>query len=385
MPPRGQRRRVCYVTGSRAEFGFMRRTLEAIRQHDALTLQLLVTGMHLDPTRATTIDEISRRFGIDGVVPWDVGDGSSADATRACGAAMRHFVDAFERLRPDIVLVAGDRIETFSAAAAASLDGRFVAHVHGGDRAAGQSDDSSRHAITKLSHLHLAATRDSARRIIRLGEEKWRVHVVGAPGLEGIRDEAAGRRDLALAGIDLPRHRFVLLVLHPTTEDIGRERDRARLLFAGVRDAFAGTVVVVFPNTDPGAKGIADAWEQLVVESNVVVFRHLPRALFLGLMRDAAALVGNSSAGIIEAGSFGTPVLDLGERQQGRLAGGNVARRPLSRQAVARWLHRVMQNPVRARFRGRNVYHGRGVSRRVAELLARVRVDADVRRKLISY
>jgi UDP-hydrolysing UDP-N-acetyl-D-glucosamine 2-epimerase len=341
--------------------------------------------MHLDADRGSTIDEVTRGFNIDEVVPWDFGDGSPAAATRACGVAIRHFVDAFERLRPDIVLVAGDRIETFAAASAASLSGRFVAHVHGGDRAAGQSDDSLRHAITKLSHLHLAATRDSARRIVRLGEERWRVHVVGAPGIEGIVEEAASRRNLKLAGIDLPRRRFVLLVLHPTDEDIGRERARARLLFSGVRDAFTGPVVIVFPNSDPGARGIADTWEQLVVMPNVVVFRHLPRPLFLGLMRDAAALVGNSSAGVIESASFGTPVLDLGERQRGRLADRNVTHRPFSRQAVASWLRRIVNSPKTRKFRGRRVYDGRGVSRRIAELLAGVRVDADVRRKLISY
>lgn len=385
MPRSSPARRVCYVTGSRAEFGLMRRTLDAIAAHPMLRRQVVVTGMHLDPSRGSTLGEIAGHGAVDAVVPWTARDGTPASAARAAGAAMQSLVDAFERLRPDIVLVTGDRIETFVAAAAATLSGRFVAHVHGGDRAVGQTDDSLRHAITKLAHLHLAATRDSGRRIQRLGEEPRRVHVVGAPGIERIRDDAASPRSLRDAGVNLSRRHFVLLVLHPTGTDPRVERDRAELVWRALRSAFDGPIAIVFPNTDPGADGIVAAWEKLVRSPNVVLFRHLPRTLFLGLLRDAAVLVGNSSSGIIESASFGTPVLDIGDRQRGRLCSGNVRRVPFDETALARRLRAIVRRPDAARFRGRNVYEGNRTASRIAALLATVSIDAASLRKLITY
>jgi UDP-hydrolysing UDP-N-acetyl-D-glucosamine 2-epimerase len=379
-----RRRRITFVTGTRAEYGLMRRTLAAIESHPALSPAVVATGMHLDASRGRSVRELSR---VDARVPWPAGDGSAAHQARATGRAAARLVDVYERLGTEIVLVVGDRVEAFAAASAGHLSGRIVAHVHGGDRAAGQSDDALRHAISKLAHLHLAATRESADRLIRMGEDRWRVKVVGSPGIDRIRADAADRSALRSAGFDLPRHGFALLVLHPTSPDDRAERRRALLLLDTAQQAADWPIVVVWPNNDPGAGGIAAAWTMCERRANprVRFVRNLDRSLFLGLLRDAAVLVGNSSAGIIEAASFGTPVLDIGPRQAGRLCSGNVRHLAFDASEIRLALHRIVRDPRGSRFAGRNVYGGGATADKIANLLASVPLTGRISRKLIAH
>src|SRR5437867_6054053 len=194
-------RRVCFVTGTRAEFGLMRSALEAIRRHPRLKLQIVCTGMHLDPAHGRTVDTIrAEGWNVEAEIPWCTSPSkASAPAVNAqsTGSAMAALAATFAELRSDIVLVVGDRVEAFAAAAAAHVGHVPVAHVHGGDRALGQVDDSLRHAVSKLAHLHFPATRLSADRLVRLGEDRWRVRRVGSPGVDGISARAVRGRDLA--------------------------------------------------------------------------------------------------------------------------------------------------------------------------------------------
>ncbi|MEL7238769.1 MAG: UDP-N-acetylglucosamine 2-epimerase, partial [Planctomycetota bacterium] len=185
-------RKICFVTGTRAEFGLMQTTLRALETHAAVELQLVATGMHLSAKHGRTIDDIaSAGFAIDAAVPW-------RDVTRneATGQAIADLSRTFAKLSPNIVLVVGDRVEAFAAATAAHLGDIPLAHVHGGDRATGQADDSLRHAITKLAHVHLPATPTSRDRLLKLGEDDWRVHLVGAPGIDGIEEQAAASAEV---------------------------------------------------------------------------------------------------------------------------------------------------------------------------------------------
>ena len=362
-------RRVCFVTGTRAEFGLMRTTLTAIDAHPKLQLQLVVTGMHLDGRHGRSVDQIRRGGWFDRCdveqVPW------RGDLATATGRATAGIGEALGRLRSDVVLVVGDRVEAFAGATAGHLGGRIVAHVHGGDRALGQVDDALRHAISKLAHVHFPATAASAGRLRRLGEDRWRIQRVGSPGIDGIASEAAKERT---AG------RFALVVLHPIEADDAAERRRAEQLLAGVLRGGVDSVVIVYPNNDPGAAGVIACWGAL--GAGVRVERDLPRARFLGLLRDAAVLVGNSSSGIIEAASFGTPVVDVGARQRGRECGENVAHVEHAERAIAAAVRAAVRH---GRFAKRNLYGGRGTGRKIAEVLASVRVDQRLRRKLIAY
>ncbi|MGB7158702.1 MAG: UDP-N-acetylglucosamine 2-epimerase [Tepidisphaeraceae bacterium] len=380
------KRRVCFVTGTRAEFGLMRRALRAVQSHPNVHLQLIVTGMHLDARHGHTIDDIRReRWRIDATVPWRAA-AKDPDATAAStGLAIAGLARAFAKLNPDVVLVVGDRVEAFAAAAAAHVGQRAVAHVHGGDKAQGQVDDALRHAITKLAHLHFPATRRSAARIKRLGEVPANIHVVGAPGLDGIEGEPLTLAELRAIVPDLRRHLFALLVLHPDDPSDQLAFDRATMLLRASERIGFERLVIVAPNNDPGAAGTFRAWDRAAKRPNVSLHRDLPRRAFLALLRDAAVLAGNSSAGIVEAASFGTPVVNVGPRQLGRERSKNVTDVPWTETAIRRALVKVWNRGRPVRFTGRNVYGDAGAGERIAAILGRVPLDGALRRKLIAY
>jgi GDP/UDP-N,N'-diacetylbacillosamine 2-epimerase (hydrolysing) len=363
----------------------MEGTLRAIQGRRELELQLVVTGMHLDRRHGRTVDEIRRDgWRVDAVVPWRPAGDDLTKLAEQTGAAGARLARAFDRLGSDIVLAVGDRVEAFAAASAGHLCGRLVAHVHGGDRALGQVDDALRHAITKLAHVHFAATSESADRILRLGEDRRRVHLVGSPGLDGLREQAlswSAHQPITLAG---KRLRYALVVLHPTSADEAAEHRRAAMILAACRRFDFEEIHVVWPNNDPGARGIVRCWKE---HPHAIAMWHenLMRPAFLGLLRDAAVLVGNSSSGIIEAASFGTPVIDVGDRQKGRLAGENVTNVPFNERALRSALRKVWNDRRPVRFAGKNPYARPGTGRRIARVLATMALDQAVRRKLIAY
>ncbi len=379
----------------------MRSTLAAIRDHPLLELQIIATGMHLSAAHGKTICNIrAEGWTVHATVPWPSSRTNSASENRAdnkgvrypyfaagrgspvfeetttaahTGRAMAAIALALDRLQSDIVLVAGDRVEAFAAAAAGHIGGRIVAHIHGGDRALGQVDDSLRHAITKLAHLHFPATVASKNRILKLGEDPWRVHRVGSPGIDGIAEEAR------VVGTGFGR--FALVVLHPTDGDEKIERQRAAKLLGCVRRIGFDSIAIVYPNNDPGSAGIIRCWEK----SDEHVFPNVPRATFLELLRDAAVLIGNSSSGIIEAASFGTPVVDVGPRQLGRETSANVVRVPFANKRIDAELRRIWNGGKPIRYPKKNVYGGDGAGRRITEILAKVKTDSKLLRKLIAY
>ncbi len=378
-------RKVCFVTGTRAEFGLMQNTLRAIQSHAGLRLQLIVTGMHLDPARGQTISEIrTDGWKIDATVPWkDAGD-NLAELAWQTGEATAHLAAAFSSLNPDIVLVVGDRVEAFAAATAAHLSGRIVAHVHGGDRALGQVDDSLRHAITKLSHLHFPATKRSAERIAKLGEDKWRIHQVGSPGNDGIFKDALGWKAHQALTLAQHRRRYALIIVHPTEPHDEVEYRRAQMLIQSCIETGFPEIIVVEPNNDPGSAGIVRAIKQTKYPP-VSSYQNLIREAFLGLLREAAVLIGNSSSGIIEAASFGTPVIDVGPRQSGRERGANVLTVPFKRSALNSALKKIWNTGRPRRFPRRNIYGAGDTSKKIAKVLASVPLNEKLQRKLIAY
>lgn len=383
MPRKRIRRRVCFVTGTRAEFGLMESSLRALARHRTIDLQLIATGVHTHPSRGHTVDEIRRAgWKLNAVVPWKH-SAIASDIARETGRVTGELVDVFDRLKTDVVLIVGDRVEAFAAASAAHLSGRLVAHVHGGDRAMGQADDSLRHAISKLAHLHLPATAGSAERLFAMGEERSRIITVGAPGVDGIRQAAASRSIMKSFAIDHPPGSFTLLLLHPTDDSVQAERERTRMVLRSLRKYQDRPIIALLPNNDPGAQGIVDELNEAAAGGEFELYTHVSRSLFLGLLRDCRCLVGNSSAGIIEAGSFGTRVVNIGPRQAGRERGSNVIDaswtsisilRALSR-AIASGETRMTDNP----------YDLGGAAPRIAAALAGVTLDGQFRKKLIRY
>jgi len=375
---------VCVVTGTRAEYGILRPVMRAVEGSDSLSLQVTATGMHLDDERGRTIDEIGRDgFRIDATVPLSPEGDAPADMGRAVGRGISDLIDTLERLNPDVVLVLGDRTEPFAAAIATMFLGKCLAHVHGGDRSRGGFDESMRHAITKLAHLHFAATEKSAERIRRMGERPEHVHVVGAPGL----DEAlAGPfRDPDQLGVD-PSAPPIVVVQHPVStrpDDAGREMTETMEAVVA-EDA---TVIVVYPNNDPGGRRMIEVIRSYENRGNVTTFANIPRTDFLSLMKCAAVLVGNSSSGMIEAASFRLPVVNVGERQVGRERSGNVIDVPTEREAIASAIHKAL---VDKDFRQglatlENPYGDGHASARIVKVLEELDINHDLIQKQIAY
>ncbi len=374
-------RRIAVITGTRAEYGLLRSTMEAVDKHPDLQLQLAVTGMHLLKKFGHTVDEIVKDgWRIDARVRMQAGDDSGIDQATGLSRGIAGLARFLEQAKSEIVVVLGDRIESTAGALAAVTTGRVLAHIHGGDVAPGDFDDSLRHAMTKLAHLHFAATPSAARRIIRMGERPDRVYCAGAPGLDRLLELA--RRTPKRNG---PSGRA--LVVHHAC---GRPADRERRTMNWVLQAVeaAGLVpTIVYPNTDRGHTGIVQAIETFrrrADNGSVRVVRSLARDRYLQLLIEADVLVGNSSSGLIEAASAGTATVDIGPRQTGREASGRcVVHADESLSSIREALHRAMGKRP---FIGRKSVYGDGTAgQAIADVLARTNLDDNLRRKAITY
>lgn len=321
-------RRVAVVTGSRAEFGLLAPVMRAVRARPDLELMVIAAGSHL-VSPALTYQEVKAAFGahIVDAVPMQVAGRTGRDAdVEALGLGVGRFGRAFFRVMPDWVVVLGDRIEAFAAAAAASVGGFALAHIHGGDRAEGVADEAMRHAITKLAHLHLAATAQSAQRIIRMGENPDLVRTVGSPAIDGLA-EIPALPDDEYEGLGRPN---VVFLMHP----VGRPAEHEETVAAAALEAVLADpdarVLALYPNLDPGREGVLAAVQSAERRhaGRVTVRMHLPRERFVGLLRRLAdgrgLLVGNSSAALIEAAALRVAAVDIGPRQNGRERAGNV-------------------------------------------------------------
>jgi len=314
-------RKITIVTGTRAEFGLLRPVMHAVQERSDLELMILASGSHLVQP-AISYREIKAEFEVTDSIPMQtagrVGRWADVDSV---GKGISRFGRSFERLQPDIVVVLGDRIEAFAAASAACIGGIPIAHIHGGDLAEGVADEAMRHSITKLSHIHFPATELSATRIERMGEPTKSIHVVGSPAIDGLGAFEA-MSDEAAKELGDPE---VVFLMHP----IGRPDEQEEAVTAAALEAIGDRpTLCLMPNLDPGRVGIVRAIDAVADADHITKRDHLKRDGFVSLIKRLAStggvLVGNSSAGMIEAGALGVPVVNIGSRQSGRERGTNV-------------------------------------------------------------
>lgn len=305
--------KIMVVTGTRAEFGLLRPVMHAIHAHPALELYVVAAGSHMVQP-AVTFREVKAEFAIADSIPMQTaGKVGRLHDVESLGKGIARFGRSYDMNTPDMVVVLGDRIEAFAAASAASVGGIPLAHIHGGDRAEGVADEAMRHAITKLAHVHFPASNTSAKRIVKMGEDPAQVYVVGSPALDGL-DAINPLGDGAFAELGSPD---VVVLMHPIGREDKEEADAMRKVLESVND---NRVLVLHPNLDPGRRGIMEAIESAPID--VQVRQGLPRDVFVGLLKrigaSGGALIGNSSAGLIEAAALGCPSVDIGDRQSGR-------------------------------------------------------------------
>ncbi len=320
-------RTIGVITTSRADYGIYLPVLRALRDADGVRLWLYVAGMHLSPEFGMTVSAIEKDgFEIVERVDTLLSSDSPAGIAKSMGLGTLSFAQVYARSRPDILVALGDRFEMHSAVVAALAFTIPVAHLHGGEVTRGAIDDSLRHAITKMSHLHFTATEACARRVCQLGEEPWRITVSGAPAIDNIKSVPRLRREEIAARFQIRLDDgFVLVTYHPVTLEFETTEEQVNELLGAVA-ACGRPVLFTMANADTHGRSINQRIRQFVSEhpSSAQIVDNLGLQGYFNVMSHAAAMVGNSSSGIIEAASFRLPVVNVGSRQQGRLAAHNV-------------------------------------------------------------
>lgn len=386
MSGRRRRKRVAIVTGTRAEYGALRSVISAIAAQPGLDLRIIACGMQLLPRFGATINDIRRDgWPIAARVRMQRGDDTPDDQARGLARGVDGISRFLTRDRTDIVVVLGDRIEAMAGALAGATCGAVVAHLHGGDVAPGDFDDSLRHAITRLAHVHFAASRAAADRLRAMGEERGRIHVVGAPGLDHLLAlRRVGARNPPPPPEVADLEPYALIVQHAYGRSAQVEGRVAREILNETARAGLGRVII-YPNTDRGGSGVIRAIDAHArrYPKHARVFRSLPRDTFLGALFAAKALIGNSSSGLIEAPAARVPSINVGDRQHGRDVGGTtVIHAPESATGIRGALQRALRSrPGRS---GASIY-GRGAAGvRIAETLAGLEITPALRKKRFS-
>ncbi|QDQ25717.1 UDP-N-acetylglucosamine 2-epimerase (hydrolyzing) [Chitinimonas arctica] len=375
-------RRVCYLSGTRADFGLMQNALQAIAASPGLSLDIIACGMHLSPKFGMTVDEISKAgLRIVERIPLVDEAGTGVAMARNMAHTLDKCVLTLARIKPDLMLLLGDRGEMLAGALAAIHLNIPIVHIHGGERS-GTVDEPVRHAISKLSHFHFVATEQAQARLVRMGEQAEAVFLTGAPGLDGLADLAAFDRSGLCHRVGFDRDRGIaLLVYHPVLQ----QSDQASLEVKGLLDACLAhnlQLIALRPNSDAGGDEIRSVLEKYEDRADVRIFTHLPREEFVSWMAHCDVMVGNSSSGIIEAGSFGTPVMNIGARQHLRERNSNVIDVDAQECDMTAALGRILAHGP---YAPRNVYDAGGAAGRMAELLSALDISPAVLRKANAY
>lgn len=379
-------RRICIVTGTRAEYGLLRGIIEGARDDSAFELQLLVTGTHLSPEFGLTFreieaDDIPIRERVEIILSADTATGVS----KAIGLGLIGFSDAFERLKPDIVVVLGDRFEILAAATAALVAGIPIAHIHGGETTEGAFDEAIRHSVTKMAHLHFVAAEPYRDRVIQLGEAPERVFLVGGLGVDSIRrlpllsqeqlEQSLGARFGA---------RNLLVTFHPPTLE-GQSAELQMQALLDALDTVAPDTRVIFtmPNADTGSRSLSAIVNSFSASrANVSCFSSLGQLRYLSCMRYVDGVVGNSSSGLIEAPSFRIGTINIGDRQKGRLKATSVIDCEAEANAISAALSQLYSDTFQRHLQEvRNPYGEGGATDAILDILREHPLDGLLKKR----
>lgn len=382
------KRRICVVTGTRAEYGLLFPAMKAIETNPELELSVLVTGMHLMPEFGYTVEEIEADgFKIDAKVPTFSREDTVKAMAQSLGKGIIGMTDALEKIEPDILVVIADRGEALAAAISGAFMNIPVAHIHGGD-ISGCIDEPTRHAITRFAHIHFPATKESADRIIRMGEEAWRVHVVGPLGIYAMTSRNFIPKNKLCKMLDLNPCKPILLVLqHPVTTQNEKADEQMNQTIEALA-ALEEQAVIIYPNADAGGRKIIRVIEQNMEYPFFRIYKNLAYLTFTSLMRISSVMVGNSSSAIVEAPLFGVPAVNIGLRQEGRERGGNVIDAPHEKDKIIKAIKKALfdEDFRRKVKKSANPFAvGKNGGQRIANVLASVKIDDKLLRKTLTF
>lgn len=315
-------RKICVVTGTRAEYGLLYWLMKEIEADDTLELQLIVTGMHLSPEFGLTYRTVEEEFKIDKKIEMLLSSDTSVGISKSMGLAQISFAEAYEDLQPDILVVLGDRYEIFSAVSAAMIARIPIAHLHGGETTEGAFDESIRHSITKMSHLHFTATQEYKNRVIQLGEHPSKIFNVGGMGIENIKRLQLLNKEEFEQSIDFKLNKKnILVTFHPVTLESSSAKEQFSELLDAIDELEETHIIFTKANSDTDGRIINNMIDEYVSNNKTksVCFTSLGQLRYLSALQYIDMMVGNSSSGLIEAPSFKIATINIGDRQKGRI------------------------------------------------------------------
>lgn len=380
-------RKIAVVTGTRAEYGLLYWIIKGIKKDKQLKLQLIVTGTHLLNEFGMTVKEIEKdNFPIAEKIKILFSADTELSIANSMGLAIKGFAKAYQKLKPDILLVLGDRFDIFSAVAAAVPFKIVVAHIHGGESTEGAIDELFRHSITKMSHLHFAATKIYADRIIQMGEQPKNVFCFGAPGIDNIYKLKLLNKEQIAKKIKLPLNKkWGIITFHPETVQKINLKKQVKELLSSIKNFAEMFWVFTFPNADIGSKTIIKNIKNFVKQNpqNTKLFISLGQLNYLSLLKNCAVMVGNSSSGIIEAPSFKLPVVNIGCRQQGRMKAKNVIDVFLyDKNKIITAINKALSLKFKEGLKDLKNPYGKGkTSEKIIEVLKKITLDENIIKK----
>ena len=379
-------KKIMIITGSRGEWGYIRPIMRLIDKRDDVQYVLVVTNMHLLPAYGSSYKEIENDgFKIHYKVHMSLDGYSHVTQAKSLGIFLNALPDIIDNEKPDWILLAGDRGEQLMGAIAGAYTYTPVAHIQAGELS-GNIDGMTRHAIGKLVHLHFAANQDAADRLIKLGEEPFRVHNVGAPQI----DEMVNAQFTSLEEIEEKlcvklQDGYILGVMHPVTEEADKAEAQAEIFIKSLNQ-FKEPKIIILPNNDAGSKGVKMAINEYR-EGEYHMYANLKREDYLGLLKNANCIVGNSSPGLLEAPTFNVPAVNIGRRQNMRFRGINVIDVPFEQKKVVEAISKAMSNEFRSYLQREctNPYGDGHSSERILDLLINTKIDQKLLVKKLTY
>lgn len=384
-----KKKHICVVTSTRADYNYFRLILRKIISSRLLKLSLCVTGTHLLEKYGKTISYIKNdNIPIAKIIPMYTEDTvAEGNMGRAVAKGIEYFTEAFIDLKPDLLLVLGDRYEPLAGVIAASTLSIPIAHIHGGDNVfRGQIDEQIRHSITKFSHLHFPATEKSAKRIKLLGEEEWRIHKVGSPSIDHFFLEIYLKKSEICKEINLnPLEKIVICLQHPYTFEHEKSGEHMKITLEVLKELKLQSVII-YPNNDPGSHLIIEEIKKKKDESNFKVFKNLGHFEFYSLMQNVDLLIGNSSAGMIESPIFKLPVVNIGDRNKGRESADNVINVGYNYNSIKKAIKKTLSENFKKKCENiKNPYGDGKASERIVKILENLEINEKLLIKQLTY
>lgn len=373
------RKKVCVVTGTRAEYGLLYWLIKELDQHQDFHLQLIVTGMHLSPEFGLTYKEIEKEFHIDKKIEMLLSSDTPVGISKSMGLAQISFAEAYEDMKPDLLILLGDRYEIFAAASAAMIARIPIAHLHGGETTEGAFDESMRHCLTKMSHLHFTAAEEYRNRVLQLGENPDHVFNVGGLGIDNIKKLNLLSKEALEASIDFKLNKYNLLItFHPVTLENETAQEQFQNLLDAVDQLEDTHIIFTKANSDTNGRIINEMIDQYVHNNSdkSAAFTSLGQLRYLSLLQYVNAVVGNSSSGLIEAPSFKIPTINIGDRQKGRLKAVSVIDcKPVKAEILNAFARMHSEQFQKLLPTVENPYGDGGASERIIDILSHISLD----------